>query len=82
MKDLHAEIDNNVKQALAEDIGAGDLTALLTPVWKELVANVHSREDAVLCGAQWVTSGTTLLISVKPFLTSNVAFHKVHRVKK
>ena len=53
MKDLHAEIDNNVKQALAEDIGAGDLTALLIPTGKELVANVHSREDAVLCGAQW-----------------------------
>jgi nicotinate-nucleotide pyrophosphorylase len=31
LKDLHAEIDNNVKHALAEDIGAGDLTASLIP---------------------------------------------------
>lgn len=53
MKDFHAEIDNNVKHALAEDIGAGDLTALLIPAGKELVVDVHSREDAVLCGVQW-----------------------------
>ncbi|MDP1558753.1 MAG: carboxylating nicotinate-nucleotide diphosphorylase [Nitrosomonas sp.] len=53
MKDLHDEIDRNVKQALAEDIGAGDLTASLIPGEKELTADVISREDAVLCGVQW-----------------------------
>jgi len=53
LKDLHAEIDNNVKHALAEDIGAGDLTASLIPGSKELNASVTSREDAVLCGVQW-----------------------------
>lgn len=53
MKDLHTEIGNNVRQALAEDIGAGDLTVLLVPAGKELVADVRSREDAILCGAQW-----------------------------
>lgn len=53
MKDLHDEINRNVKQALAEDIGAGDLTALLIPGGKELTADVISREDAVLCGVQW-----------------------------
>lgn len=53
MQDVHAEIDNNVKQALAEDIGAGDLTASLIPGDKELSASVVSREDAVLCGVQW-----------------------------
>lgn len=31
LKDLRDEIDHNVRQALAEDIGAGDLTALLIP---------------------------------------------------
>ncbi len=53
MKDLHDEIDRNVKQSLAEDIGAGDLTASLIPGGKELTADVISREDAVLCGVQW-----------------------------
>ncbi len=53
MHDLHTEIDSNVKQALAEDIGAGDLTASLIPGDKELSASVVSREDAVLCGVQW-----------------------------
>ncbi|MBY0484398.1 carboxylating nicotinate-nucleotide diphosphorylase [Nitrosomonas sp.] len=53
MKDLHAEIDNNVEHALAEDIGAGDLTASLIPGDKELSASVVSREDAILCGVQW-----------------------------
>ena len=52
MKDLHAEIDNNVEHALAEDIGAGDLTASLIPGSKEFNASVISREDAVLCGVQ------------------------------
>jgi len=53
LKDLHEEIDSNVKRALAEDIGAGDLTASLIPDGKELTADVISREDAVLCGVQW-----------------------------
>ena len=53
MKDLHNEINNNVKQALAEDVGTGDLTASLIPGDKALSASVISREDAVLCGVQW-----------------------------
>lgn len=53
LKDLRDEITGNVKKALAEDIGAGDLTALLIPEDKELSASVISREDAVLCGMQW-----------------------------
>lgn len=53
MQDLHDEIAGNVKQALVEDIGAGDLTASLIPSGKELAAQVISRENAVLCGALW-----------------------------
>jgi len=53
LQDVHTEIDSNVKQALAEDIGAGDLTASLITGDKELSASVVSREDAVLCGVQW-----------------------------
>ncbi len=51
--DLVIEIKNNVSQALAEDIGTGDLTALLIPAEETATATVISRENAVLCGIQW-----------------------------
>lgn len=47
------EIKKNVSQALAEDIGTGDLTALLIPEQQTLTADVVIRENAVLCGVQW-----------------------------
>lgn len=53
LKELHDEIARNVQQALAEDVGTGDLTASLIPDEKALSASVISREDAVLCGVQW-----------------------------
>ncbi len=53
LNDLRDDIASNVKKALAEDIGTGDLTASLIPGDKTLSASVISREDAVLCGVQW-----------------------------
>lgn len=53
VQDLHDEIRDNVKRALQEDIGSGDLTASLIPGGKTLSAAVISREEAVLCGTQW-----------------------------
>jgi nicotinate-nucleotide pyrophosphorylase (carboxylating) len=50
---LAAEIERNVAAALAEDIGSGDLTALLTPAHHPARGIVVSREEAVLCGAGW-----------------------------
>ena len=41
-------------RALAEDIGAGDLTAALVPVGRRALACVLAREAAVVCGAPWV----------------------------
>lgn len=49
---LGAEVERNVLTALAEDIGSGDLTALLTPS-QEARGIVITREDAVLCGTAW-----------------------------
>lgn len=49
---LGAEVERNVLMALAEDIGSGDLTALLTPS-HEARGIVITREDAVLCGTAW-----------------------------
>ncbi|TDI77473.1 MAG: carboxylating nicotinate-nucleotide diphosphorylase [Betaproteobacteria bacterium] len=51
--DLTAEINNNVSQALAEDVGTGDLTTLLVPSEESVTANIICHEKAVLCGIQW-----------------------------
>jgi nicotinate-nucleotide pyrophosphorylase (carboxylating) len=50
---LAHEIERNVLAALAEDIGGGDLTALLTPAGRPAAGIVTCREDAVLCGCAW-----------------------------
>ncbi len=49
---LAPEIERNVTAALAEDVGSGDLTALLTPN-KPARATVMTRQEAVLCGTAW-----------------------------
>jgi nicotinate-nucleotide pyrophosphorylase (carboxylating) len=51
--DLAAHIESNVKAALAEDIGSGDLTAQLIPASQTARASIISREAAVLCGMAW-----------------------------
>jgi nicotinate-nucleotide pyrophosphorylase (carboxylating) len=53
VEQLAAEIARNVAAALTEDIGSGDLTALLTPAGHPARGIVVSREAAVLCGSEW-----------------------------
>ena len=53
---LAAEVQRNVLAALVEDIGGGDLTALLTSATKRSQGTVISREDAVLAGTAWFDS--------------------------
>ncbi len=50
---LTTEINRNVDAALAEDVGAGDLTASLVPGGRRVKATVISREAGVLCGTAW-----------------------------
>jgi nicotinate-nucleotide pyrophosphorylase (carboxylating) len=47
-------IAEQVRQALAEDIGTGDLTATLVPDNDTTRATLISREPAVVCGIAWV----------------------------
>lgn len=47
------DIREQVRAALAEDIGEGDLTATLIPEKAQAKATVISREQAVICGCQW-----------------------------
>jgi nicotinate-nucleotide pyrophosphorylase (carboxylating) len=46
-------IAQDVRLALAEDVGSGDLTARLIPAGALAQARVISREAAVLCGTAW-----------------------------
>lgn len=54
LADLGAEITANVRTALAEDIGSGDITAQLIPEERIARARVITREAATLCGTAWV----------------------------
>ncbi|MCB1842651.1 MAG: nicotinate-nucleotide diphosphorylase (carboxylating), partial [Halioglobus sp.] len=49
-----AAVQDNVRAALAEDIGSGDITAALIPADATARARVITREDGVLCGRPWV----------------------------
>ncbi len=51
--DLQQAFERNIRDALAEDVGSGDLTGLLVPAEERVKAQVIVREDAVLCGAPW-----------------------------
>jgi nicotinate-nucleotide pyrophosphorylase (carboxylating) len=48
-----AAIEADVRRALAEDIGDGDLTARLLPAGQRTEAEIITREDMVLCGRDW-----------------------------
>ncbi len=47
---IPADLSLSVQQALAEDIGSGDLTAALIPAATQLRAQILSREAGILCG--------------------------------
>lgn len=53
---LEQSIQINIQQALQEDIGAGDITALLTPEDEQASATVISRDSMVLAGQPWVNA--------------------------
>lgn len=55
LPNLSQSIFANVKAALAEDIGSGDITAMLIPSEQTATAVVITREDCVFCGRDWVT---------------------------
>lgn len=50
---LPGDIADTVRRALAEDIGSGDLTAMLIGADTRARGRVISRESAVLCGSAW-----------------------------
>jgi nicotinate-nucleotide pyrophosphorylase (carboxylating) len=49
--------------ALDEDIGSGDLTALLVPEQQKVSARIVARESAIICGQDWVNACFKLIDS-------------------
>jgi nicotinate-nucleotide pyrophosphorylase (carboxylating) len=47
------DVAADVAAALAEDLGAGDVTAQLLPLAQQVHGRLITREDAVLCGTAW-----------------------------
>ncbi|QBF25200.1 carboxylating nicotinate-nucleotide diphosphorylase [Pseudomonas tructae] len=54
LADLTAEIEANVRRALLEDIGSGDITAQLIPAERLATATIITRDDCVIAGTAWV----------------------------
>lgn len=50
-----ASVQQQVRLALAEDVGSGDITAELIPATAYHQARVITREAGVFCGGPWVT---------------------------
>jgi len=51
---LKADLHNNVSAALLEDVGDGDITARLIPAAEIALAAIITRENATICGVDWV----------------------------
>lgn len=51
---LPEEVAANVRAALGEDVGEGDLTAMLVPAGSQARAEIITREAGVFCGRPWV----------------------------
>ena len=51
---LEHAIQLHIQHALQEDIGEGDITALLTPETEQATATIISRENMILAGRPWV----------------------------
>ena len=50
---LRTALARNVRDALAEDVGRGDWTALLVPAGRRATGRVVAKQAAVICGRPW-----------------------------
>ncbi len=57
-----------VARALDEDVGAGDITAMLLPMTQQAQAQIITRQAAVICGQAWVEE-------VFKQLSANITIH-------
>ena len=73
---LEETVTRDVTRALAEDVGAGDLTAALIPADRTSHARLLTRQSGVLCGVEWFSRTTRVdnRAVVAPRRESIVAF--------
>jgi nicotinate-nucleotide pyrophosphorylase (carboxylating) len=72
-----AAIARNVSDALAEDVGTGDLTGLLVPADDTRDARIIVREEAVLCGVPWFNE---VMRRVDPRIDVQWCYHEGERM--
>lgn len=53
-KEFKERVAGDVRRALEEDVGSGDLSAALVDAQRSARAAIVCREDAVICGQPWV----------------------------
>ncbi len=86
LKNLHAPFDAalasafeaNIRHALEEDVGSGDLTGLLVPAEEMVKARVIVREEAILCGAPWFEG---VMITLDPRIAINWHYAEGDRMR-
>ena len=49
-----ADLEQNVRNALTEDVASGDITAQIIDEYKTASARIICREQAIICGVPWV----------------------------
>ncbi len=86
LRNLHAPFDTalaaafvaNIRTALEEDVGSGDLTGLLVPSDEMVKARVIVREEAILCGAPWFEG---VMIALDPRIAINWHYAEGDRMR-
>lgn len=62
------QIQSDVQRSIQEDVGSGDLTAMLVPANCKVIATITCRENAVICGRPWVDE---VLKQIAPLANAN-----------
>ena len=74
---LPADLDDQVRHALREDLGSGDLTAALVPAGQQAEAAILARQDAVICGQAWAER---VFVQVDPAIQVQWQVNEAQRV--
>ena len=69
---LEVALARNVRDALSEDMGRGDWTALLVPAGRRVTGRVIAKEAGVMCGQAWFNA-CVLALDASAVLTWHVA---------
>ncbi len=74
---LPADLDDQVRHALREDLGSGDLTAALVPAGQQAEAAILARQAAIICGQAWAER---VFVQVDPAIQVQWQVNEAQRV--